>query len=133
MTSGFFLYPSYVRGIKEILSLEQYQAYIVALVELGLGSRVAVKDPIVRALLVDKLVAIRATNRRNKRSKINGAKGGRKKQFTRKQMENAVRSHGITSVKGLADYLGCSTRTVNRCITSEEIKNIVRSKSENEV
>ncbi len=134
MTSGFFLYPEYVRGIKEILSPEQYQAYIVALVELGLDApHIVVKDPIVRALLVDKLVAIRATNRRNKRSKINGAKGGRKKQFTRKQMENAARSHGITSVKGLADYLGCSTRTVNRCITSEEIKNIVRSKSENEV
>lgn len=75
MTSGFFLYPSYVREIKEILSPEQYQAYIVALVELGLGARVVVEDPIVKALLMDKLVSIRATNRRHKRSEINGAKG----------------------------------------------------------
>jgi len=128
MTSGFFLYPDYVRGLKEILTSEQYQTYIVALVELGLGARIVVKDPIVRALLEDKLVSIRATNRRYKRSKINGAKGGRKKKFTRKQMENAIRSHGITSVKGLSEYIGCSTRTVNRYITSEEIKNIARSK-----
>lgn len=132
MTSGFFLYPEYVRGIKEILSPEQYQTYIVALVELGLGARIVIKDPIIRALLVDKLVAIRATNRRYKRRGIDGAKGGRKKKFTREQMENTVRSHGITSVKGLSEKLGCSTRTVNRCITSEEIKNIARSKSEND-
>lgn len=132
MTSGFFLYPDYVRGIKEILSPEQYQAYITALVELGLGERVQVKDPIVSALLVDKLVSIRATNRRHKRSKINGAKGGRKKKFTKTQIEDAVRNHGVNSVKGLADYLGCSTRTVNRYITIDEIKAIAGSKMKND-
>lgn len=132
MTSGFFLYKDYVQGMKSILSPEQYQAYIISLVELGLGERVQVKDPIVSALLVDKLVSIRATNKRHKRSKINGAKGGRKKKFTKKQIEDAVRNHGVNSVKSLADYLGCSTRTVNRYITIDEIKAIAGSKTKND-
>jgi hypothetical protein len=114
--------------MKDILSDEQYKDYAVALLELGINKESNVKDPIVRALLTDKIVSMKVTDRRYERCKYNGSLGGRKKCFTKEQLREAVLEHGITTTKELAELFGCSLRTVNRSITNSEIKKMYEVK-----
>lgn len=128
MSAGFFFREEFVTGVKDILTPEQYKEYCTALVELGLRREYSVEDPIVRAFLYDKVASMNATDRHYKRCQTYGSWGGRKKIIKKTDLQFAICSLKITTIKGLAEYFGCSTRTVNRYIKSADIQEMTRKK-----
>ena len=117
---GFVNYTEFLQGIRNVLTEEQYKLYAVGLVELTTFGSTDIVDPIVKAILYDRLVAIEKSNKHYEDCVWYGHLGGRKKCFTEDELYKAVKS-GIYTLKGLADYFGCSVRTVNRYITSKEL------------
>lgn len=127
---GFFLRESFVTDVKDVLTPDQYKDYCTALVEIGLWHEYPLTDPIVEALLIDKMIAIDVTDRHYERCKVYGSWGGRKKILKKSQLKYAVCTLGITTIKGLAEHFNCSTRTVNRYIKSEDIREMIKNDQE---
>ena len=71
-------------------------------------------DPDIQLLLTDVLPAMGATNLRYRRSISNGRKGGRKRTFSNEELIQAIKEQGLKSQKELAEYFGCSVRTIAR-------------------
>lgn len=130
--NGFFLREHFVTDVKDVLTPEQFKDYCTALVEAGLRHEYTITDPIVRALLIDKVVSMNSTDRNYRRCQIYGSWGGRRKILKKSDLQYAVCSLEITTIKGLAEHFNCSTRTVNRYIKSEEIREMIRNKRERE-
>ena len=114
VSAGFFCYDDYLKAGKELLSPEQYREYLYVITELGCGRECQVDDPDIQLLLTDVLPAMGATNLRYRRSISNGRKGGRKRTFSNEELIRAIKEQGIKSQKELAEYFGCSVRTIAR-------------------
>jgi hypothetical protein len=121
---GYVNYTEYLEGLKGVLTEEQYKDYCVGLVEYTTFGIATPKDPIVHAILLDRATAIEKTDNHYKDCIWYGHLGGRKRCFTEEQMYNAIKEKGIYTLKGLADYFKCSVRTINRYISSRELKNL---------
>lgn len=119
---GFFCYKEYIEKPREALTPEQYKEYAVGLLELGIYGQYAYTDIIVAALLEEKAAMMKATDRRYRHSVFCGKLGGRRQIFTDAELMNAVVNKGICTQQGLANYFGCSLRTIQRRITSKEIR-----------
>lgn len=130
--NGFFLREHFVTDVKDVLTPEQFKDYCTALVEVGLGHDYSFTDPIVQALMIDKIVAMNITDRHYRRCQVYGSWGGRKRIFKKSDLQFAVCALGITTIKGLAEHFDCSTRTINRYIKAKEIREMTRDKRERE-
>lgn len=119
---GFFCYKEYIEKPREVLTPEQYKEYAVGLLELGIYGQYEPTDIIVAAFLEEKAAMMKATDRRYRHSVFCGKLGGRKQIFTDAELMNAVVTKGICTQQGLANYFGCSLRTIQRRITSKEIR-----------
>lgn len=117
---GFVNYTEFLHGLKDVLTEEQYKLYAVGLVELTTFGSTDISDPIVKAILNDRVISIEKSKKHYEDCVWYGHKGGRKRCFTEDELYRAV-SGGIYTLKGLADYFSCSVRTVNRYITSKEL------------
>lgn len=121
---GFVNYTEYLDGVKEILTEEQYKLYAVALIEYTTYGKTEIEDPLVRALLLDRVTAIKQTDEHYIDCVMYGHLGGRKRCFTQKHLYYVIHTMHIFSLKGLADYFSCSVRTVNRYITNKKLKEL---------
>lgn len=121
---GYVNYTEYLEGLKEVLTEEQYKQYAVALIEFTTYGTLAADDPLVYSILLDRVTAIAQTDKHYRECVWYGHLGGRKKCFTVKQMYDVINTKHIYSLKGLAEYFSCSVRTVNRYITSKELKKL---------
>ncbi len=119
---GFFCYKEYIEKPREVLTQEQYKEYAVGLLELGIYGEYEATDMIVNAFLQEKAAMMNATDRRYKHSVFCGRLGGRKQIFTNAELMDAVVKKGICTQQGLANYFGCSLRTIQRRVTSKEIR-----------
>lgn len=120
----FLLRSSYVEGVREVLSTEQYREYLDCLVQLGLQEECTATDPLVRAFLRDKAIFINRTNKNYERAKENGKKGGRGHLVTRKEIEAVIEAYGAVRIKDLASFFGVSERTISRYISQKEVKEL---------
>ena len=119
---GFFCYKEYIEKPREVITPEQYKEYAVGLLELGIYGECETTDMKIFAFLEEKGAMMKATDRRYRHSVFCGKLGGRRQIFTDAELMNAVVNKGICTQQGLAKYFGCSLRTIQRRITSKEIR-----------
>ena len=119
---GFFCYKEYIEKPREVLTPEQYKEYAVGLLELGIYGECETTDMKIFALLEEYGAMMIATDRRYRHSVFCGKLGGRRQIFTDAELMNAVVNKGICTQQGLAKYFGCSLRTIQRRVTSKEIR-----------
>ena len=129
---GFFCYEEYGKMGREWLTESEYKDFLYALTEYGWRRPYDISNPKIALLIRQIAVSMNATDRRYKRSIYNGKLGGRERLFTDEKLFDAIERLGTDRQKDLAEYFGCSVRTISRRINSKSYKKYRKERMKNE-
>lgn len=118
---GFFVYNEYIKPAYEVLTPEQFKDFVLGMVLYGINGSYPPINPMAEVFLLQIMPSIDKYDRRYTKAIKGGALGGRKPKVTKDQIQYAIQHQGISSIGELAEYFHCSTRTIFRHITKEEI------------